>query len=301
MPKTWCFWVVGCVGYRGYYDPAQAEALAVDLRGRRARRRRLPGAGVFDARPAADRRLARRPAAQHLHRLSGRRARAADLPRARAPGGVRAGRHALQRVVREHGREDRRRALARRAAQRRRRAPSTSVAEARRADFRALTSRYRDELARLYASAQADDAKRAGKAAILARLRADYAAMKATRWNGYAGYDAWFAAGQQRRIRRPRQLHRAGAGVREAVRARRPRFPALLCRGQADRRLAARPSGTPHSRRLSSHRSTHRCQDARHGRHPHPPQPSTSASPRRARPPGSGPRPSRRSSAWSAR
>ena len=20
MPKTWCFWIVGCVGYRGYYD-----------------------------------------------------------------------------------------------------------------------------------------------------------------------------------------------------------------------------------------------------------------------------------------
>jgi predicted aminopeptidase len=32
VSKTWCFWVVGCVGYRGYYDPAQAEALAVELR-----------------------------------------------------------------------------------------------------------------------------------------------------------------------------------------------------------------------------------------------------------------------------
>ena len=20
VPKTWCFWIVGCVGYRGYYD-----------------------------------------------------------------------------------------------------------------------------------------------------------------------------------------------------------------------------------------------------------------------------------------
>ena len=45
----------------------------------------------------------------------------------------------------------------------RRRAPNTTVAEARRADFRALTGRYRDELARLYASAQGDDAKRAGR------------------------------------------------------------------------------------------------------------------------------------------
>ena len=32
VPKTWCFWFVGCVGYRGYYDPARAEALAGELR-----------------------------------------------------------------------------------------------------------------------------------------------------------------------------------------------------------------------------------------------------------------------------
>jgi len=62
-----------------------------------------------------------------------------------------------------------------------------------RADFRELTSRYREELAALYASTASDVAKRAGKAALLARLRADYATMKATRWSGFAGYDDWFA------------------------------------------------------------------------------------------------------------
>ena len=30
--KTWCFPVVGCVGYRGYFDRAEAEALALQLR-----------------------------------------------------------------------------------------------------------------------------------------------------------------------------------------------------------------------------------------------------------------------------
>jgi predicted aminopeptidase len=29
--KTWCFAVVGCVAYRGYYDRAEAEAFAADL------------------------------------------------------------------------------------------------------------------------------------------------------------------------------------------------------------------------------------------------------------------------------
>ncbi len=32
-PHTWCLWVVGCVGYRGYFDEAEAQALATRLRG----------------------------------------------------------------------------------------------------------------------------------------------------------------------------------------------------------------------------------------------------------------------------
>lgn len=31
-PHTWCMWVVGCVGYRGYFDEAEAQALAGQLR-----------------------------------------------------------------------------------------------------------------------------------------------------------------------------------------------------------------------------------------------------------------------------
>ena len=30
--KTWCFPVVGCVGYRGYFDRGAADALAAELR-----------------------------------------------------------------------------------------------------------------------------------------------------------------------------------------------------------------------------------------------------------------------------
>ena len=71
---------------------------------------------------------------------------------------------------------------------------AADAAQARRADFRAITTRFRDELARVYASAASDDEKRAGKAALLARLRAEYATLKTTRWGGYAGYDGWFAS-----------------------------------------------------------------------------------------------------------
>ena len=71
---------------------------------------------------------------------------------------------------------------------------AADAAQARRADFRAITTRFRDELARVYASAARDDEKRAGKAAVLARLRDEYATLKTTRWGGYAGYDGWFAS-----------------------------------------------------------------------------------------------------------
>lgn len=192
VPKTWCFWVVGCVGYRGYYAPSQAEALAAELRAEGldvavypvpaySTLGRLPTGGwfadpllnTFIGYPEGE--LARLIFHELAHQV------------AFAPGDTLFN-ESFASTVEKIGAErwlDERAAPAARA--------EYDLAEARRVDFRALTSRYRDELARLYASAQGDDAKRAAKAAVLARLRTDYRAMKATRWNGYAGYDAWFA------------------------------------------------------------------------------------------------------------
>jgi predicted aminopeptidase len=192
VPKTWCFWIVGCVGYRGYYDPARAEALAAELRAEGldvavypvpaySTLGRLPTGGwladpllnTFIAYPEGE--LARLVFHELAHQV------------AFAPGDTlfnESFASAVEKIGAERWLAERAGAAAR---------AEHELAEMRRADFRALTSRYRDELARLYASAQGDDAKRAGKAAILARLRAEHAAMKASRWNGYAGYDAWFA------------------------------------------------------------------------------------------------------------
>ena len=80
--------------------------------------------------------------------------------------------------------------------------------------------------------------KRAGKAEILARLRADYAAMKATRWDGYAGYDGWFA-----------QANNAAFGVLASYTGLVPAFEKLFEREGRDfarfyaevRRIAALP------------------------------------------------------------
>lgn len=62
----------------------------------------------------------------------------------------------------------------------------------RRDEFVALMMKYRDRLDTLYRSDATVEAKRAGKRRIIAALRAEYLHVKAG-WNGYSGYDAWFA------------------------------------------------------------------------------------------------------------
>ncbi|HEY2189967.1 MAG TPA: aminopeptidase [Caldimonas sp.] len=191
-PKTWCFAIVGCVGYRGYYAEAKADALAAELRTdgldvavypvpAYSTLGRLPTGGwladpllnTFIDYPEGE--LARLV----FHELAHQVAFAA---------GDTAFNESFATTVEKIGAERWLAAHATPAAR-----EEAARVESRRADFRDLTGRYRDELERLYASDADDVAKRAGKAAVLARLRADYAAMKASRWGGYAGYDHWFA------------------------------------------------------------------------------------------------------------
>jgi predicted aminopeptidase len=65
--------------------------------------------------------------------------------------------------------------------------------DGRRQDFRALTKKYRDRLDALYKSDASDEVKRSEKARLMSELRAEYGTLKAQRWGGYSGYDAWFA------------------------------------------------------------------------------------------------------------
>jgi predicted aminopeptidase len=192
QPKTWCFQVVGCVGYRGYYEETKADALADELRREGldvavypvpaySTLGRLPTGGwladpllnTFIGYPEGE--LARLVFHELAHQV------------AFAPGDTLFN-ESFASTVEKIGAE---RWLATRASLEAR--SEYELAEKRRADFMALTSRYRDEFARLYASPASDADKRAGKAALLARLRTDYVELKTSRWAGYAGYDAWFA------------------------------------------------------------------------------------------------------------
>ena len=189
--KTWCFPVVGCLGYRGYFDRSQAEALAGELRAKGLEASvygvpaystlgRLPGAyfadpllSTFIHYPEVE--LSR----MLFHELSHQVAFASGDTMFNESFATAVERIGSQRWMAE-------------------RASAAAVAEylafdARRQDFRGLTARTREALAALYASRASDDDKRAAKAALMQRMQADYVTLRDGPWQGFAGYDAWFA------------------------------------------------------------------------------------------------------------
>jgi predicted aminopeptidase len=62
-----------------------------------------------------------------------------------------------------------------------------------RAAFVLLVHKHRDRLATVYGSGLAPEAMRARKTEILRALEEEYRAVKQQEWGGYAGYDPWFA------------------------------------------------------------------------------------------------------------
>lgn len=70
--------------------------------------------------------------------------------------------------------------------------PTHREAEKRQQQFLALVLKNREDRAALFNSHLSDAEKQAGKAALAHQLRQDYAGLKAS-WNGFAGYDRWFA------------------------------------------------------------------------------------------------------------
>ena len=189
--STWCFPVVGCVGYRGYYDQAEARAFAasqvplgleVSVYGVPAYSTLglLPGDGFADPLlntfidyPEGE--LARLVFHELAHQIAFAKGDtvfnesfATAVERIGGERWLRA--HANAQAREEYERYD-----------------------SRRRDFKALTSRYRDRFLTLYDGLTSDANKRAGKGLLMAELRADHELLKRERWGGYTGYDGWFA------------------------------------------------------------------------------------------------------------
>jgi predicted aminopeptidase len=184
--KRWCFMIVGCIGYRGYFDKEaaeregaqqRAEGLDVNVYGVSAystlgRTDWLGGdplLNTFIQWPELE--LAR----LIFHELAHQVAYAAGDTTFNESFATAVERLGGERWRRERGLP----------------ASDDAAIDRRRSEFKALGERTRAELAALYRSSVSDDEKRAGKARILGAMRAELQRLKIESWNGFAGYDAW--------------------------------------------------------------------------------------------------------------
>jgi predicted aminopeptidase len=184
-PHQWCFLIVGCLSYRGYFAPETAQELAEALR--------ADGDDVYVADISAYSTLGwfddpllntfihwpdGRLAELLFHELAHQRLYVADDTAFNEAYATAVGRLGAERWLEQQGAVQDREKYAADVQQRE--------------QFLQLTTETREQLAALYASSRSAAEKRAGKQRILAELRERYQALKQV-WGGYAGYDRWFA------------------------------------------------------------------------------------------------------------
>jgi predicted aminopeptidase len=184
-PRRWCFPVAGCVGYRGYFDPAAAES--------KARRLAQQGDDVAIGGIATYSTLGRLPDPLFNTMLAWSETRFVGTifhelahERLYVPGASEFN-EAFASVVEQEG--------VRRWLVARGRTAELSAYErvlARETEFAALLRAARGRLAALYDSGVDVAQMRVAKQREFGRLKFDYAQLRA-RWGGYAGYDGWFA------------------------------------------------------------------------------------------------------------
>lgn len=234
--RTWCFPVVGCVVYRGYFDRAAADALATELRaaGEEVSVYGVPAYSTLGKLPGdffADPLLSsfiRWPEGELARLIFHELAHQVAF----AEGDTEFNESFATAVERLGGE----RWLARHAD------PAARVEferfDAHRRDFKALALAIRAQLEALYRGPGSEADQRAGKARILDALRAEHARLKAGPWAGDARFDAWMAG-----------ANNASLGLQAAYNAQVPAFEALFeARGRSFprfyaevRRLAALP------------------------------------------------------------
>ncbi|WP_263557138.1 aminopeptidase [Paucibacter sp. B2R-40] len=233
--KTWCYPVMGCVGYRGYFDRAEADAYAAQLRAEGLEvlvygvpaYSTLGWSNFFGGDPLLNTFIKYPPgelAGMVFHELAHQVAYSADDTQFNESFATLVERRGADAWLQAQG------SPAERAAYR--------LRMQRREQFRALTGDYRQRLAELYGSPQSEDSKRAGKAKLLQSLREDYGRLKAEAWGGDASYDGWFA-----------RANNASFALLAAYTDLTPAFDALLARQGHDwphfyaevKRLAALP------------------------------------------------------------
>jgi predicted aminopeptidase len=183
--RQWCFWLVGCLSYRGYFDAEAAQRLADDLR--------ASGDDVHVADISAYSTLGwfddpllntfihwptGRLAELMFHELAHQRLYVADDSAFNEAFATAVGRLGAQRWLERRGTARERTEFA--------------IDVRRREQFLQAVAAARERLAVVYASPREDAGKRTEKQRILTELHDRYQELK-REWGGYSGYDRWFA------------------------------------------------------------------------------------------------------------
>lgn len=229
--KQWCYPVIGCAGYRGYFDREAAERTAEALRaeGYEVNVTGVPAYSTLGFLPdpllntfigGSEGQLA----SMIFHELAHQVVYVGGDTTFNESFATAVEREGVRRWLEANDDPALQQAYAEFAARRR--------------AFVDLLLKYRDRLAALYLSAGPDEAKRAGKRRLFEELKAEYAGLKAS-WGGFTGYDRFFAQDLT-------NAHLAAIGAYNALV---PAFDALLARSGGDfprfyeevRRLARLP------------------------------------------------------------
>ncbi len=214
--KRWCFPFAGCVGYRGYFAQADAQAFADQLAaegldvyiGGVAAYSTL---GWFDD-PLLNTVLQRSPAriaGLIFHELAHQQLYVEDDTAFNEGFATTVQLEGVRRWLEKHGNQQQRQEYAQ--------------SRQRQDEFVVLVTGVRDQLQALYAEALDETEMQIRKTAIQAGLRQQYQQLK-KQWGGYAGYDAWFA----------QDLNNAQLAAVTTYRDHVPVFQRLLAEQQGD-------------------------------------------------------------------
>lgn len=182
-PKTWCYWFVGCLSYRGFFREEMAKVYADELQ-QQGFDVYLSGIPAYSTlgwfKDPVLSSFIRQPEAELaeliFHELTHQVLFVPGDTTFNESLAVTVAEEGLRRYSEKYPQD-----LAR-----------LALAKQRRDDFVKLVIRYRRQLQSTLAAGSDDTAKRRGKAEVYAALQAAYVEQK-QQWGGYAGYDGWFA------------------------------------------------------------------------------------------------------------
>ncbi len=183
--RDWCFLLLGCVNYRGYFDSVAAQQLAIELR-EQGDDVYLAGITAYSTLGWFDDPLLNtfidwpneRLAELLFHELAHQQLYISDDTAFNESFATAIGRLGTRLWLEQHATSQERAAY--------------EHTLCYRQAFLALTLNTKDQLEKLYVSSYSAESKRQKKQKIIQDLQSRYQ-IKKQQWNGYAGYDRWFA------------------------------------------------------------------------------------------------------------